>query len=113
MAPQVASVTARVMERLIARALERLIRVLFYRQRGGPVVGVTHTSTTDQHSQKERCCMDIASERDNSKAYRPGPLQAVVQAVRDMVARVYGFFALTEDERLKVGIYLGGMEQDQ
>ena len=57
--------------------------------------------------------MDIASERNNSKAYRPGPLLAVVQAVRDMFARLYGFFALTDDERLKVGIYLGGMEQDR
>jgi hypothetical protein len=57
--------------------------------------------------------MGTSSERNDSEAYRPGPLLAVVQAVRDMVARLYGFFALTDDERLKVGIYLGGMEQDR
>ena len=54
--------------------------------------------------------MDIASDRDNSKEDRPGALLALVQAVRGMVGRLYGFFALTDDERLKVGIYLGGME---
>ena len=57
--------------------------------------------------------MAIASERNDSEAYRPGPLLALVQAVRGMVGRLFGFFALTEDERLKVGIYLGGMEQDR
>ena len=57
--------------------------------------------------------MDIASGRDNSKEDSPGALLAVVQAVRGMVGRLFEFFALTEDERLKVGIYLGGMEQDR
>jgi len=51
MAPEVASVTARVTWGLVAWAPERLIWVLFYRPRGGPVVGVTHTSTTDHHTQ--------------------------------------------------------------
>jgi hypothetical protein len=37
----------------------------------------------------------------------------VVQTVRDIVGRLLGFFALTEAERLTVGIYLGGMEQDR
>ena len=50
MAPEVASVTAQVMEGLIAWALERLIWVLLYRPRGAPVVGVTHTSATDHHT---------------------------------------------------------------
>ncbi len=57
--------------------------------------------------------MDIASDRDNSKADLPGVLFALVQAVRGMVARLYGFFALTEDEWSEIGIYLGGMEQDR
>jgi hypothetical protein len=57
--------------------------------------------------------MDIAADRDDSKAYRPGPLLALVMAVRGMVARLYGFLALTDDEWSKVGIYLGGMEQDR
>ena len=34
---------------LFAWAIERIIFVIFYRPRG-PVVGVTHTTTTDQHT---------------------------------------------------------------
>jgi len=34
---------------LIAWALERIIWLIFYRPRG-PVVGVTQTTTTDQHT---------------------------------------------------------------
>jgi hypothetical protein len=113
MASEAASVTARGMEGLIARALERLIRVLIYRPHGGPVAGVTHTSTTDHHSPQQRYGMDIASDRVNSKEDRPGALLPLVQAVRGMFARLYGFFALTDDEWSKVGIYLGGMEQDR
>jgi hypothetical protein len=98
---------------VIAWARERLIWVLLYRPRAGPVVGVTHTSTTNCHTPEQRYGMDIASDRDNSKEDRPGALLALVQAVRGMVGRLYGFFALTDDERLKVGIYLGGMESDR
>jgi len=57
--------------------------------------------------------MGIASERNDSEAYRPGPLLALVQAVRGIVGRLFGFFALTDDDRLKVGIYPGGMERDR
>lgn len=48
---ELSSAIAMLVYALIAWALERLIWVLFYRPRGGPVVGVTQTSTTDQHTQ--------------------------------------------------------------
>ena len=41
---------AMVVYALIAWALERLIWVIFYRPRGGPVVGVTQTTSTDQRT---------------------------------------------------------------
>jgi len=45
---ELSSVIAMLVYALIAWALERLVWVLFYRPRGGPVVGVTQTSSTDQ-----------------------------------------------------------------
>jgi hypothetical protein len=55
----------------------------------------------------------MPSQGNDSQMNRPGPRLALVQAVRGMVGRLVGFFVLTEAERLKVGIYLGGMEQDR
>ena len=49
---EISSVIAMVVYALIAWALERIIWVIFYRPRG-PVVGVTQTTTTDQHNDKE------------------------------------------------------------
>jgi hypothetical protein len=46
---EISSVIAMVVYALIAWALERTIWVIFYRPRG-PVVGVTQTTTTDQHT---------------------------------------------------------------
>ena len=34
---------------LIAWAMERIVWVLFYRSRGGPVVGTTQTTTSERH----------------------------------------------------------------
>ena len=46
---EVSSMIAMLVYALIAWALERIIWVIFYRPRG-PVVGVTQTTTTDQHT---------------------------------------------------------------
>jgi hypothetical protein len=46
---EVSSLIAMVVYALIAWALERAIWVIFYRPRG-PVMGVTQTTTTDQHN---------------------------------------------------------------
>lgn len=48
---EISSVIAMVVYALIAWALERTIWVIFYRPRG-PVVGVTQTTTTDQHTRE-------------------------------------------------------------
>jgi len=48
---EISSMIAMVVYALIAWALERIIWVIFYRPRG-PVVGVTKTTTTDQHTDK-------------------------------------------------------------
>ena len=47
---EISSVIAMVVYALIAWALERTIWVLFYRPRGGPVEGVTRTTTSDHHT---------------------------------------------------------------
>jgi len=57
--------------------------------------------------------MDIPSDRNDSKACRPGAILALAQTVRGMVGRLIGFFSLTEAERLKVGIFLGDMDEDR
>jgi len=46
---EISSVIAMVVYALIGWALERIIWLIFYRPRG-PVVGVTQTTTTDQHT---------------------------------------------------------------
>jgi hypothetical protein len=46
---EISSIIALVVYALIGWALERIIWVIFYRPRG-PVVGVTQTTTTDQHT---------------------------------------------------------------
>jgi hypothetical protein len=46
---EISTMIAMVVYALIAWALERIIWVIFYRPRG-PVVGVTQTTTTDQHT---------------------------------------------------------------
>ena len=46
---EISTMIAMVVYALIGWALERIIWVIFYRPRG-PVVGVTQTTTTDQHT---------------------------------------------------------------
>ena len=46
---EISTVIAMVVYALIGWALERIIWLIFYRPRG-PVVGVTQTTTTDQHT---------------------------------------------------------------
>ena len=48
---EISSIIAMVVYALIAWALERIIWVIFYRPRG-PVVSVTQTKTTDQHTEE-------------------------------------------------------------
>jgi hypothetical protein len=57
--------------------------------------------------------MDTPS--DEYKPYygsRSGPFLAVLRSVKGLVRRLIGIFALTEEEQLKAGIYLGGEGRD-
>jgi len=47
---EISSLFAMLIYGLIGWALERLVWVLFYRPRGGPVVGTTQTTTSEHHS---------------------------------------------------------------
>ena len=47
---ELSSMFAMVIYGLIAWAAERTVWLLFYRPRGGPVVGVTETTTSEHHS---------------------------------------------------------------
>jgi len=51
---------------------------------------------------------------DKYKAYinRSDPFSAVLQTVRGFVRRLVGFFAITEEDRLKAGIYISGQDRD-
>jgi hypothetical protein len=52
--------------------------------------------------------MDITSDKYRSDGNRLGLFAAVWKGMLDIVRRVSGFFALTEEDRLKAGIYVGG-----
>ena len=52
--------------------------------------------------------MEISGDQDQSDAKRADPLFALSQTVRGFVRRMIGIFTLTEEERLKAGIFLGG-----
>lgn len=47
---ELSSIFAILIYALIAWGIERIVWLLFYRPRGGPVVGVTKTSTSEHHS---------------------------------------------------------------
>ena len=52
--------------------------------------------------------MDISADKYQSDGKRPGPFLAVLQAVQAFARWLIGFFTLSEEERLKAGIYFGG-----
>jgi len=56
--------------------------------------------------------MDIPVDKSKSGSKRPGPILAVMQAITGMVRWLVGFFTLTEENRLKAGIYVGGEGRD-
>ena len=60
-------------------------------------------------NQPEIESMDILSDRSIN---RPDPLLAIWKTVQDIVRLPIKFFTLTEEDRLKAGIYTSGEEQD-
>jgi hypothetical protein len=56
--------------------------------------------------------MEISVDKNKSDENRAGPLFALSQTVRVLVRRLIGIFILTEEDRSKAGIYLGGEGRD-
>ena len=56
--------------------------------------------------------MDNLSDKYISNVNRPGPFSAVLHSVLGIARWLIGFFALTEEDRLKAGIYVGGEGRD-
>ncbi len=58
--------------------------------------------------------MDILADKyESDGTRRPGPFLAGLQTVRGVVRWLIEFFTLTEEDRLKAGIYLGGEGRDE
>lgn len=57
--------------------------------------------------------MGILADKYNSYVNRSGAFSAVLQAVGGFVRRMVGFFVLTEEDRLKAGIYVSGQKRDE
>jgi hypothetical protein len=56
--------------------------------------------------------MDISAGKYKSDGTRSGLFLAGLQTVRSIARWLIGFFTLTEADRLKAGIYLGGEGRD-
>jgi hypothetical protein len=57
--------------------------------------------------------MDILADKYKSNKNQSGFFSAVLHTVRGFVRRLVGFFALTEEDRLKAGIYNGSKGPDR
>lgn len=56
--------------------------------------------------------MGILADKYKSYINRPGPFSAALHIVKGFIRRLVGFFILTEEERLKAGIYKSGQDRD-
>jgi hypothetical protein len=52
--------------------------------------------------------MDISADKYKSYGNQSNPFLAVMRTIQGFVMRLIEIFTLTEEERLKAGIYLGG-----
>lgn len=57
--------------------------------------------------------MDISADKYKLVINQPGHILAVLHTMLGIVRGLLGFFTLTEEERLKAGIYLGGEGRDE
>jgi hypothetical protein len=56
--------------------------------------------------------MDISADKYKSDGNQSNPFFTVMRTIHGFVRGLIGFFTLTEEERLKAGIYLGGGGRD-
>jgi hypothetical protein len=57
--------------------------------------------------------MDSSVDKYKSDDNRPGPFPAVLQTLLSIVTWPIGFFMLTEADKSKAGIHLGGEGRDE
>jgi len=57
--------------------------------------------------------MDISAKKNELDASRPGQFLATWMTFRGMVGKLIGFFRITDDERLKAGVYVRGEGRDE
>jgi hypothetical protein len=57
--------------------------------------------------------MDISADKSRSDLNRPDPFSVLLHAVSGIVRWLIGFFALTEEEQSKAGVYVGSKRQDK
>jgi hypothetical protein len=57
--------------------------------------------------------MDISADKNKSGVNRLGPLSAILHTGLGIIRWLIGFVTLTEEDRLKAGIYLGGEGRDE
>jgi hypothetical protein len=56
--------------------------------------------------------MEISGDKYQSDGNQAGSFLAVLRTVQGFARRLIGIFTLTEEERSKAGIYLGGEGRD-
>jgi hypothetical protein len=52
--------------------------------------------------------MDISADKYNPEGDKSGSLPVLMKTIGNIIQWLTGFFALTEEERSKAGIFLGG-----
>ena len=52
--------------------------------------------------------MEISSDKYQSDGNQSNPFFAVMRTIQGLFSKLTGIFTLTEEERSKAGIYLGG-----
>ncbi len=52
--------------------------------------------------------MEISGDKYQSDGNQSNPFITLLRTVKNLFDRLTGIFTLTEEERLKAGIYLGG-----
>jgi hypothetical protein len=57
--------------------------------------------------------MDIQADKFKSDTNRLGPFSAILHTGLGIIRWLIGFVTLTEEDRLKAGIYLGGEGRDE
>jgi hypothetical protein len=56
--------------------------------------------------------MEISADKYKSDGNQSNPFFGVMRTIQGFVRRLIGFFTLTEEERLKAGVFRGGGGRD-